>query len=115
MNTILLLAASNVFMTVAWYGHLKFGYDWPLWKAIGVSWGIAFIEYCLAVPANRFGYGQFSGFQLKILQEVITLSVFTVFAVLVLKEKMAWNHVAAFLCLGGAAYFAFAFRAPANT
>lgn len=95
-------------MTIAWYGHLKFGHDWPIWKAIVVSWGIALVEYCLAVPANRMGYGAFTGFQLKIMQEVITLTVFVGFAVLVLKERMAWNHLAAFACLGGAAYFAFA-------
>jgi len=112
MSTFLLLVASNIFMTVAWYGHLKFGHDWPLWRVILVSWGIAFFEYCLAVPANRLGYGVFSGFQLKILQEVVTLSVFVGFAVLVLKEKFAWNYVAAFVCLGGAAFFAFAFKAP---
>ncbi len=110
MTTVLLLLASNVFMTVAWYGHLKFGHDWPLYRAIAVSWGIALIEYCLAVPANRLGYGVFSGFQLKILQEVITLAVFVVFAGLVLKERVAWNHLAAFACLAGAAFFAFAFK-----
>ncbi len=113
MSTFLLLVASNIFMTVAWYGHLKFGHDWPLWRVILVSWGIAFFEYCLAVPANRLGYGVFSGFQLKILQEVVTLSVFVGFAVLVLKEKFAWNYIAAFVCLGGAAIFAFAIKAPA--
>jgi len=112
MSTFLLLVASNIFMTVAWYGHLKFGHDWPLWRVILVSWGIAFFEYCLAVPANRLGYGVFSGFQLKILQEVVTLSVFVGFAVLVLKEKFAWNYIAAFVCLGGAAFFAFAFKSP---
>ena len=112
MNTILLLLLSNVFMTFAWYGHLKFGHDWPLWQAIAVSWGIALFEYCLAVPANRLGYGEFTGFQLKILQEVITLAIFLVFAVLFLKEKFAWNYAAAFVCLGGAAYFAFAFESP---
>ena len=114
MSTILLLACSNVFMTFAWYGHLKYGHDWPLWKAILVSWAIALLEYCLAVPANRFGFGEFSGFQLKIIQEVITLSVFVVFAVLFLKEKIAWNHVVAFGFLGLAAYFAFAFRPVAS-
>jgi uncharacterized protein len=113
VTTLVLLFLSNIFMTIAWYGHLKFGHDWPLWKAILVSWSIALIEYCLAVPANRYGYGQFSGFQLKIAQEVITLSVFVVFAVLVLKEKLSWNYLAAFACLGAAAYFAFAFDAPA--
>jgi uncharacterized protein (DUF486 family) len=112
VTTIFLLIASNVFMTVAWYGHLKYGHDWPLWKAIVVSWTIALIEYCLAVPANRLGYGQFSGFQLKIIQEVITLVVFIGFAVAILKERLAWNHLAAFAFLGLAAFFAFAFKAP---
>ncbi len=110
MTTLLLLCISNVFMTFAWYGHLKYGHDWPLWKAVLVSWGIALFEYCLAVPANRLGYGSFSGFQLKIAQEVITLAVFAVFALLFLGERLAWNHLAAFACLGAAAWFAFAFR-----
>ena len=113
MSTILLLIISNVFMTVAWYGHLKYGHDWPLWKAIAISWGIALLEYCLAVPANRLGFGEFTGFQLKIIQEVITLVIFVVFAVLFLKERFAWNYAAAFVCLGGAAFFAFAFKPPA--
>jgi uncharacterized protein (DUF486 family) len=115
MLTVLLLCLSNVFMTFAWYGHLKYGHDWPLWQAILVSWGIAFLEYCLAVPANRYGYGAFSGFQLKIVQEVITLAVFVVFALLFLQERPAWNHVVAFLLLAGAAFFAFGFKpgAPA--
>ncbi len=112
MTTLLLLLLSNVFMTFAWYGHLKFGHDWPLWQAILVSWGIALFEYCLAVPANRLGYGAFTGFQLKIMQEVITLAIFMVFAVLFLKEKLAWNYLVAFAFLGGAAFFAFAFKAP---
>ena len=112
MNTILLLLLSNVFMTVAWYGHLKYGHAWPLWKAILVSWAIALLEYCLAVPANRLGYAQFSGFQLKIIQEVVTLFVFAIFAVTFLKEKLAWNYLVAFACLGLAAFFAFAFKAP---
>ena len=110
MTTILLLTFSNIFMTIAWYGHLKYGHDWPLWKAIVVSWFIALLEYCLAVPANRIGYVQFSGFQLKIIQEVVTLLVFIVFAVLFLKEKLAWNYVVAFLFLAVAAFFAFAFN-----
>ena len=112
MNTVLLLSLSNVFMTFAWYGHLKYGHAWPLWKAIVVSWAIALLEYCLAVPANRLGYGQFSGFQLKIIQEVVTLVVFTGFAILFLKEKLAWNYLVAFVFLGLAAFFAFAFKAP---
>ncbi len=115
MSTILLLLLSNVFMTFAWYGHLKYGHEWPLWKAVVVSWGIAFLEYCLAVPANRLGYGLFSGFQLKIVQEIITLVVFMGFAVFFLKERLAWNHLVAFLFLGVAAFFAFAFREPLGT
>jgi uncharacterized protein (DUF486 family) len=112
MSTILLLVLSNVFMTFAWYGHLKYGHDWPIWKAVIVSWLIALLEYCLAVPANRLGYGHFSGFQLKIIQEVVTLSVFIVFAILFLKEQLAWNYLVAFVFLGVAAYFAFAFKVP---
>jgi uncharacterized protein (DUF486 family) len=112
MSTVLLLTFSNIFMTFAWYGHLKYGHDWPLWKAILVSWGIALFEYCLAVPANRLGYVEFSGFQLKIIQEVVTLTVFMFFAILFLKEKLAWNYLVAFAFLGGAAFFAFAFKAP---
>jgi uncharacterized protein (DUF486 family) len=112
MNTIILLTFSNVFMTFAWYGHLKYGHDWPLWKAILVSWLIALLEYCLAVPANRLGYLEFSGFQLKIIQEVITVVVFIGFAILFLKERLAWNYLVAFAFLCGAAFFAFAFKAP---
>jgi uncharacterized protein (DUF486 family) len=111
MSTILLLVLSNCFMTFAWYGHLKYGHDWPLWKAILVSWAIALFEYCLAVPANRLGYGEFSGFQLKIIQEVVTLVVFIVFAITFLKEKLAWNYLVAFAFLAVAAFFAFAFKA----
>jgi uncharacterized protein len=110
LTTALLLLCSNVFMTFAWYGHLKYGHSWPLWKAIVVSWSIALIEYCLAVPANRWGYLHFSGFQLKILQEGITLSVFIVFAVTFLREKLAWNYLVAFCLLIAAAVFAFAFK-----
>jgi uncharacterized protein (DUF486 family) len=113
MSTILLLTFSNVFMTFAWYGHLKYGHDWPLWRAILVSWGIALLEYCLAVPANRLGYVEFSGFQLKIIQEVVTIVVFMAFAILYLKEKVAWNYLVAFAFLGVAAFFAFAFKAAA--
>jgi uncharacterized protein (DUF486 family) len=112
MSTVFLLFCSNIFMTVAWYGHLKYGHAWPLWKAILVSWAIALLEYCLAVPANRLGYGEFSGFQLKIVQEVVTLIVFMGFAVLFLKEKLAWNYLVAFVFLALAALFAFAFKAP---
>ena len=113
MWTVILLTISNIFMTFAWYGHLKYGNAWPLWKAILVSWLIALFEYCLAVPANRFGYIEFSGFQLKIIQEVVTLAVFVGFAILFLKEKFAWNYIVAFAFLGIAGFFAFAFKAPA--
>ncbi|MGA3008348.1 MAG: DMT family protein [Opitutaceae bacterium] len=112
MNTIFLPIFSNCFMTFAWYGHLKYGHSWPLWKAILVSWAIALLEYCLAVPTNRLGYREFSGFQLKIIQELVTLVVFMVFAIAFLKEKLAWNYVVAFAFLGVAAFFAFAFKAP---
>lgn len=108
MPTILLLAGSNVLMTFAWYGHLKFP-NVPLWKVVLISWGIAFFEYCLAIPANRLGYGQFSGPQLKVIQEVITLVVFAGFAVLYLGEAIRWNHFAAFACLIGAVVFMFRF------
>jgi hypothetical protein len=97
-RTILLLTASNVFMTFAWYGHLKFK-EQQLWKVILVSWLIAFFEYCLQVPANRIGSSYFSLFQLKTIQEVISLSVFSLFAVLVMNETMKWNHLLAFLFL----------------
>ncbi len=110
MTTVLLLICSNVFMTFAWYGHLKYGHSWPLWQAILVSWSIALIEYCFAVPANRFGYGEFSGFQLKIIQEAVTLTVFIIFAITFLKEKIAWNYVVSFVFLVAAAVFAFAFK-----
>jgi uncharacterized protein (DUF486 family) len=113
MITVLLLIMSNCFMTFAWYGHLRYGHVWPLWKAILVSWAIALLEYCLAVPANRLGYSHFTGFQLKIIQEVVTLAVFTGFAVMFLKEKLAWNYLVSFVFLGLAAFFAFAFKAPA--
>jgi hypothetical protein len=116
MLTVLLLVCSNVFMTFAWYGHLKYGHSWPLWQAILVSWLIALIEYCFAVPANRFGYSEFSGFQLKIIQEVVTVTVFVFFAIAFLKEKLTWNYVISFLLLIGAAVFAFAIKpAPAVT
>jgi uncharacterized protein len=110
VRTIILLFFSNVFMTFAWYGHLKYGHSWPLWKAVLVSWLIALIEYCLAVPANRLGFGTFTGFQLKILQEAITLTVFALFAVMFLKEKMAWNYVLSFVLLLAAVVVAFGFR-----
>ncbi|WP_207476356.1 DMT family protein [Arenibaculum pallidiluteum] len=109
MQTILLLCVSNIFMTFAWYGHLRFK-GAPLWLVILASWGIAFFEYCLAVPANRWGYGTFTAGQLKVIQEVITLTVFAGFAVLYLGESLRWNHAAAFACLVGAVAFMFADR-----
>ena len=114
MRTIALLFFSNVFMTFAWYGHLKYGHTWPLWKAILVSWLIALVEYCLAVPANRLGFGAFTGFQLKIIQEAITLTVFMIFAITFLKEKMAWNYAVSFALLIAAAVVAFAFKPSAG-
>ncbi len=100
LQTILLLTLSNLFMTFAWYGHLKFR-ESPLWVAILVSWGIAFFEYCLQVPANRYGYGKFSAVELKTLQEVISLTVFVFFSVLYLGEPLKWNVVLGFalICL----------------
>ena len=106
MLPIILLLCSNIFMTVAWYGHLRFR-GAPLWQAVLASWGIAFFEYWLAVPANRFGSYTYSVFQLKIIQEIITLTVFTVFAVWVLKSQLRWNHVAAFVCIVAAVGFTF--------
>ena len=106
MITALLLTISNVFMTFAWYGHLKFRNE-ALWKVILVSWGIAFFEYCFQVPANRLGYGQFTGAQLKIMQEVITLIVFSVFSVLYLKEDFRWNYLVGFGFMGLAVFFIF--------
>ncbi|HEX3756296.1 MAG TPA: DMT family protein [Rhizomicrobium sp.] len=103
---ILLLCCSNVFMTFAWYGQLKFP-STPLWIVIGVSWGIAFLEYCFAVPANRIGHTVYSAAQLKTMQEVITLSVFAVFSVTYLGESLKWNHLVAFFFLCGAAFFSF--------
>jgi uncharacterized protein len=104
---ILLLLASNVFMTFAWYGHLKFKTA-PIYIAVLASWGIAFFEYCLAVPANRIGYGAYNAAQLKTIQEVITLSVFVVFSVLYLGESVTWNHAAGFALIALGAYFIFA-------
>jgi uncharacterized protein len=95
VTTIALLFASNVFMTAAWYGHLRFK-GAPLWAAILISWGIAFVEYCLQVPANRWGHGQFTAAQLKIAQEVITIVVFVAFAWLWLGETPRWNEALAF-------------------
>jgi uncharacterized protein (DUF486 family) len=106
MKTVLLLVCSNIFMTAAWYGHLKYRKA-PLVTVIVVSWLIAFAEYCFQVPANRLGYGEFTAFQLKIIQEVITLCVFVVFAWSYLSERIQWNHAISFLFLIGAVVFAF--------
>jgi uncharacterized protein (DUF486 family) len=106
MVPILLLVVSNVFMTVAWYGHLRHK-DSALWKAILVSWLIAFVEYCFQVPANRWGYGRFSAFELKTIQEVISLSVFVVFAVVYLKEDVKWNYLVGFGLMVAAVFFVF--------
>ena len=112
MTTIILLGLSNIFMTYAWYGQLKSGGDRPLWIAILISWGIAFFEYCLMVPANRLGYGRFTGYQLKIIQEVITLTVFVGFAWLVLGEKLRWNYAVSLGFIALAVFFAFGFGKP---
>ncbi len=101
-----LLIASNLFMTFAWYGHLKFP-GAALWVVVLVSWGIAFFEYWLAVPANRIGYGVYSGAELKTIQEVISLSVFALFAVLYLGEKFTWNHGIGFALIGLGGFFIF--------
>lgn len=106
MKTIFLLTISNVFMTFAWYGHLKFKAS-PLWIAILASWGIAFAEYCFQVPANRIGYGRFSGAQLKTIQEAITLIIFVIFSVFYLKEDLRWNVMVGFTLMIAAAFFIF--------
>jgi len=103
---IALLMVSNIFMTFAWYGQLKFP-NAPLWLVIPASWSIAFFEYCLAVPANRIGYRVYSAAQLKTMQEVITLTVFAVFSVLYLGESIKWNQIVAFAFLVLAAFFTF--------
>src|ERR1043166_8948263 len=109
---VILLAISNVFMTFAWYGHLKYsklksGAVMPLWKVILLSWGIAFFEYIFMVPANRWGNASYSAAELKIIQEVITLIVFMAFAALYLRETLKWNHIAAFACIVAAVAFTF--------
>ena len=115
--SVILLVCSNVFMTFAWYGHLKMKeeFSWfsalPLIGVIAFSWGIAFFEYCLQVPANRLGFrengGPFDIMQLKVIQEVITLVVFAVFSCVAFKMELKWNHLAAFVCLVLAVYFVF--------
>ena len=106
VSTVGLLFCSNLFMTFAWYGHLRYR-SAALPLVILTSWGIALFEYVLQVPANRIGYGYFSAAELKTIQEVISLVVFSVFAILVLGEKLRWNHAVSFLFLLGAVYFAF--------
>ena len=106
MRTILLLTISNIFMTFAWYGHLKYRSE-ALWKVILASWGIAFFEYCFQVPANRIGSYEFTTAQLKTIQEVITLSVFAVFSIFYLGEKLKWNYLAGFGCITLAVFFVF--------
>ncbi len=116
MRTLLLLVASNIFMTLAWYGQLKLKVfeGKALWVVILLSWGIAFFEYCLMVPANRHGYATgLSGYQLKLMQEVITLLVFVVFAWIVLGEKLTWNYAVSFAFILLAVYFATAFKPAA--
>lgn len=113
MRTIALLTISNVFMTFAWYGHLKFKAS-PLWMAILASWLIALVEYCFQVPANRFGHYQFSAAQLKVMQEVITLVVFGFFSVLYLREEFRWNYLVSFALILGAVVCTFGFRTERN-
>ncbi|HEX3422263.1 MAG TPA: DMT family protein [Sphingomicrobium sp.] len=110
MLTVALLIISNIFMTFAWYGQLRFP-QWSVLTAIAVGWGIALIEYSFAVPANRIGYAHgFTGGQLKIIQEVITLAVFGAFAALYLREPITWRYVGAYFCIVGAAAFMFVGR-----
>jgi uncharacterized protein len=106
LRTILLLTISNIFMTFAWYGHLKFR-NVALWKVIVISWGIAFFEYCFQVPANRLGSYEFNAAQLKTIQEVITLSVFSIFSITYLGEPMKWNYAVGFAFITLAAFFIF--------
>ena len=107
MPTILLLTLSNIFMTTAWYWHLKGGAHKQLWMVVLISWGIAFFEYCLAVPANRYGHHVYAAAELKTMQEVITLIIFALFSVFYLGEKLTYNHLIGFalICLG--AFFVF--------
>jgi uncharacterized protein (DUF486 family) len=104
--TIGMLLASNVFMTFAWYGHLKYK-SAPLFAVILISWGIAFFEYCLQVPANRIGHGTFSAVELKGIQEILTLSVFALFSIFYLGEPLKWNHIAGFALIIAAAFLIF--------
>ncbi len=113
MTTIVLLTLSNVFMTYTWYGHLKYLHDKPLWVVVPIAWGLAFFEYCLMVPANRLGYAHYTGYQLKIMQEAITLVVFVGFAWVVLGEKLRWNYAVSLLFILLAVFFAFGFNRSA--
>ena len=106
MATVALLTISNVFMTFAWYGHLKYK-NAVLWKVVLISWSIAFLEYCFQVPANRLGHRHFSAAQLKTIQEVITLVVFAAFSVLYLKEDLKWNYLVGFGFILLAVFFVF--------
>ncbi|WP_297618507.1 DMT family protein [uncultured Roseicyclus sp.] len=106
VTTIGLLIASNIFMTFAWYGHLKFKTA-PLFAVILISWAIAFFEYLLQVPANRIGHGHFSAAELKTIQEVITLTIFGIFSVVYLREPLAWNHLVGFGLIAAGAFFVF--------
>jgi uncharacterized protein len=114
MVTVLLLTISNIFMTFAWYGHLKYARA-PLIVAILASWGIAFAEYCFQVPANRIGHRYFEAAQLKIMQEVITLLVFGVFSVLYLREPLRWNYIVGFVLILTAVFFVFAMGKGSST
>ena len=118
-QTVALLIASNVFMTLAWYAHLKLAefswfQKWSLFAIILFSWGIAFVEYCMMIPANRIGFegtgGPFNIMQLKVMQEVITLIVFIIFSILAFHMQLRWNHIMAALCLVAAVYFIFGFK-----
>ena len=106
MATVLLLTISNLLMTFAWYGHLKYK-DITLWKVVLFSWGIAFFEYCFMVPANRIGHGQFNATELKTVQEAITLIVFSLFSIFYLKEEFKWNYAVGFLMIFGAVVMIF--------
>jgi len=106
MKTVILLTMSNIFMTFAWYGHLKFKQT-ALYKVIVISWLIAFVEYCFQVPANRIGHREFSAAELKTIQEVITLTIFCVFSVFYLREELKWNTLVGFLMMVGACIFIF--------
>jgi uncharacterized protein len=114
VTTMFLLIGSNLFMTYAWYGHLKDLKGRPILLAIIVSWGVAFLEYCLQVPANRIGYGFFSLPQLKVMQEIITIGVFAVFSVVYMKQELKMDFLWASLCLVAAAYFMFRQVTPLN-